>query len=277
MTTVTPAYHETMNIRLLRGRLLQNSDGPESQAVVVVNETLARRFWPDGDAIGRRLKQGWPEDKTPWREIVGVVADVRTASLDQPPALQVYLPLAQTPSTALALVARTSTDARRFGSAIEAAIHAVDPTLPVYDVRTMDDVIGAGVGQQRLAMSFLLGFATLALVMAAIGVFGVTAYTVSRRTRELGIRMAIGADRRSVLSLVMGTELTTCAIGIALGLGGALALGGTLQSLLFGVAPSDPATLAAVSIALFCVTAVAAYLPAKRVTRIDPAATLRAE
>jgi putative ABC transport system permease protein len=277
MTTVTPAYHETMNIRLLQGRLLTPSDGPEAQPVILVNETFARRFWPGGDAIGQRVKQGWPEDKTPWREIVGVVADVKTAGLDQPTALQVYIPMAQAPSTGIALVARTAADPERLGSAIEAAVHAVDPALPVYDIRTMDEVMGASVGQQRLATMFLLGFAMLALLMAAIGVFGVTAYTVSQRTHELGVRMALGAGRGRLLQLVMRQELSACGAGILVGVLGALALSSLLRSLLYGVAPRDPVTLIAVSLLLFTITALAAYLPARRATRIDPALTLRGE
>lgn len=276
-TTVTPGYHETMGIRLVRGRLLAASDHSESPFVVVVNESLARRFWPNGDALGQRIKQGWPEDSHPWREIVGVVGDVKTAGIDQPSTIQVYLPLAQDSSSAVALVARTIGNPAAQATAIEAAIHAVDADLPVYDIRTLDEVIGRGVGQQRLTMVFLLGFAALALVMAAVGVFGVTAYAVSQRTHELGVRMALGADRATVLRLVLRQELTACAIGIVVGLGGALALSSVLQTLLFGVPPRDPATLAVVSVLLIGVTALAAYLPGRRATRIDPVRALRVE
>jgi putative ABC transport system permease protein len=274
-TPVTPGYHETMGIRLLRGRLFAQSDGPQTPAVAVVNESFAKRFWPGGDAIGRRIKQGWPEDQAPWREIVGVVADVKTAGVDRPPAIQAYLPLAQTPSTSIALVARTTGNPSAHGRAIEAAIHDVDANLPVYDIRTLSEVIGRGVGQQRMTMVFLLGFAALALVMAAVGVFGVTAYTVSQRTHELGVRMALGADRGTVLRLVLREELAVCAIGIGVGLAGALALSSVLETLLYGVAPRDPATLAAVSMLLVAVTALAGYLPARRATNIDPIAALR--
>jgi putative ABC transport system permease protein len=277
ITTVSPSYHETMNIRLLQGRLLLPSDGPKTQEVVLVNETFAKRFWPGGDAIGHRFKQGWPEDKTPWREIVGVVSDVKTGGLEDPPALQVYLPLSQATSTAVALVARTALEERQLESTIEAAVHAVDRTLPVYDVRTLDEVIGIGVGQQRLAMVFLIGFATLALIMAAIGVFGVTAYTVSQRTHELGVRAALGAGRGQLLRLVMRQELSASAAGIVVGVLGALALASLLQALLYGVAPRDPVTLAAVSLLLLTITTAAAYVPARRATRIDPVRALRVE
>jgi putative ABC transport system permease protein len=276
-TPVTPGYHETMRIRLVRGRLLEASDGAASTTVALVNESFAKRFWPNGNAIGQRVKQGWPEDKTPWREIVGVVSDVKTAGVDRPPAIQVYLPLAQVPVTSVALVARTAQNAAALAGPIEAAIHDADPNLPVYDVRTLDDVIGRAVGQQRLTMTFLFGFAALALVMAAVGVFGVTAYVVSQRTHEFGVRMALGADRASVLRLVMREELTVCAIGIVVGLGGALALSSLLQTLLYGVAPRDPATLTAASVVLVAVTLLAGYLPARRATRIDPVTALRIE
>jgi putative ABC transport system permease protein len=277
MTPVTPSYHDTMGIRLLQGRLLQASDGPESPTVALVNETFARRFWPDGNAVGQRLKQGWPEDKAPWREIVGVVRDVKTAGIDRPAALQVYLPLTQVPSTSITMVARTRGDVRALGSSLETAIHSVDANLPVYDIRTLEEVIGNGVGLQRLTMVFLFGFAAVALVLAAVGVFGVTAYTVSQRTHELGVRMALGASRSSVLRLVLREEVGACVAGIVLGIVGALGLSSVLETLLYGVPPRDPITLIVVALTLLAVTMLAGYLPARRATRIDPVRALRIE
>ena len=277
MTPVTPSYHDTMGIRLLQGRLLQASDGPESPTVALVNETFARRFWPDGNAVGQRLKQGWPEDKAPWREIVGVVRDVKTAGIDRPAALQVYLPLTQVPSTSITMVARTRGDVRALGSSLESAIHSVDANLPVYDIRTLEEVIGNGVGLQRLTLVFLFGFAAVALVLAAVGVFGVTAYTVSQRTHELGVRMALGASRSSVLRLVLREEVGACVAGIVLGIVGALGLSSVLETLLYGVPPSDPITLIVVALTLLAVTMLAGYLPARRATRIDPVRALRIE
>jgi putative ABC transport system permease protein len=180
-------------------------------------------------------------------------------------------------STSVALVARTRLAPASQRNAIEAALHSIDPNLPVYDIRTLEEVIGRGVGQQRLTMVFLLGFAALALAMAAVGVFGVTAYAVSQRRHELGVRMALGADRASVVRLVLRQELSACGAGIVVGLGGALALSTLLQSLLYGVAPRDPATLAAASLLLVSVTLAAGYFPARRATRIDPAAVMRME
>jgi putative ABC transport system permease protein len=276
-TPVSPSYFDVMGIRLRHGRAFLPTDGPDSPRVAVVNEALARRFWPDGDALGQRIKQGWPEDKTPWREIVGIVRDVKTGGVDQPTALQAYLPLVHEPGRFLTVVARTAGDPATLARSIEAALQEVDPHLPVYEIHTMDAVVDRSVGQQRLTMILLLGFAALALVMAAVGVFGVTAYAVSQRTHELGVRMALGADRGAVLRLVMREELGACLAGVGLGLAGALALSSLLQGLLFGVAPRDPITLAAVSLLLIAVTALAGYLPARRATRIDPVAALRAE
>ena len=274
-TPVTPGYYDTMDIRLLQGRMLQASDGPEAPTVAVVNEIFARRFWPNGNAVGQRLKQGWPEEQAPWREIVGIVRDVKTAGVDRPSALQVYLPLGQVPSSAITMVARTKGNAKTLGPALEAAVHEVDPNLPVYDIRTLHEVIGNGVGLQRLTMVFLFGFAAVALVLAAVGVFGVTAYTVAQRTHEFGVRMALGASRTSVLRLVLRQEVAACLAGIVVGIVGALALSSVLQTLLYGVPARDPVTLSVVALSLLAVTALAGYLPARRATRIDPVRALR--
>ncbi len=276
-TPVTSGYFDTMGIPVVRGRKFEAADSEGAPHVTVVNESLARRFWPDGDALGKRVKQGWPEDKTPWREIVGVVRDVKTARIDQPVAIQAYLPLTQEPVSSAALVVRASGEPAALRASVEAAIREVDSNLPVYDVRTLDQVIEIGVGQQRLLMVLLLGFGGLALLMAAVGVFGVTAYTVAQRTHELGVRMALGADGGRVLRLVLSQELRVCAAGIALGLVGALATVGLLGNLLFGIAPRDPSTIAGVTALLLVVTAVACYLPARRATRVDPVQALRCE
>ena len=242
----------------------------------MINETFAKRFWPSGSAIGQRIKQGWPEDAAPWREIVGIVRDVKTAGIVDDPGLQVYLPISghldvgrrrRARTRGAGLAARRSRSVAAFSRSKPAGLRR----------RTMEEVIGRGVGQQRLTMVLLLGFAALSLVMAAIGVFGVTAYSVSQRTHELGVRMALGADRLAVLGLVLRQELSACAIGIVVGLAGATALSTLLQSLLYGVRARDPVTLAVASAVMVAVTLTAGYFPARRATRIDPVKAMRVD
>ncbi|MGH9384369.1 MAG: ABC transporter permease [Vicinamibacterales bacterium] len=275
-TPVSVGYFETMGIRLLRGRFFEAADGPQASTVAVINESFARRFWPDGDPIGQRIKQGWPEDDEPWREIVGVVRDVKTSRVDQPSAFEAFLPHAQIPQNAGNFVARTTGSPSAIASALEAAIHEVDPNLPV-NVRTMERVVEISVGNRRLTTVMLGGFALLAVLMAAIGVFGVTAYSVSQRTQEVSIRMALGANRGAVLALVLRQELAACIAGIAVGLGGALSMSSLLSALLFGIAPRDPATIGMVATLLLLVTFIACYLPARRATRVDPVQALRSQ
>jgi putative ABC transport system permease protein len=277
LNPITPAYFDTMGMRLLRGRGFADGDRNGAPLVAVVNESFARKFWPNGDALGKRFKQGWPEDKTPWREIVGVVRDVKTEGVDQPTRIQAYVPLAQEPFTVLTVVARTSDNPARYRSAMERAVRQVDPNLPVYDILTLTEIMERGVGSQRLLMMLLVGFGGLALLLAAVGVFGVNAYAVSQRTHELGVRMALGADRRRVLRLVLTQGFVTCAIGIALGIVVAIAATRVLRTLLYQVTPYDPLTFVSVTGILIAVTAAACYLPALRATKVDPIAALRAD
>ena len=274
-TPVSNGYFETMGIRLRRGRLFDAKDSEGSPEVVVVNETFARRMFGDNNPIGTRVKQSWPEDKTPWREIVGVVNDVRVSSLQGETPLQAYVPVQQLSRRDGTLVVRAATDATAIGRAIAAAVHEVDPTLPLFNIQTMDRIIDAAIGNERLTMVFLIGFAALALLMAAIGVFGVTAYAVSQRTHELGIRMALGANRGSVLALVVRQEMAACLTGIAVGVIGALLLSSLLESLLYGVTARDTLTLSVAAVVLIAVTTLACVIPALRATRVDPVTALR--
>ena len=276
-TVVTQNYFDTMGIRLIRGRLFTSADGETAPTVAVVNQTFARRFFGDNNPIGARLKQGWPEDKAPWRAIVGVVNDVRVNGLQDDSRLQVYFPFAQSPMPYGNFVVRAAGDPGSIIRTVEATVRAVDPNLPLFNVRTMEQIITADVGNARLTMVLLIGFAALALLMAAIGVFGVTAYSVSQRTHELGVRMALGAPRTNVLALVLRQELAACLIGIAIGITGAWFLSSLLQSLLFGVTARDTLTLSVASIVLLVVTTVACLIPASRATRVDPATALRIE
>jgi putative ABC transport system permease protein len=221
------------------------------------------------------VKQGWPEDKTPWRQIIGVVNDVKMNGLQDDGTLQAYLPVRQIGQLSGSFVLRTDSNPAVIGRSLEAAIHEIDPNLPLFNIQTMASVIESSVGNERLTMVMLIGFAALALLMAAIGVFGVTAYSVSQRTHELGIRMALGANRGSVLGLVLRQELTVCLGGIAVGIAGALFVGSLLESLLFGVTPRDSVTLSVAAVVLLTVTLVACLIPARRATRVDPMTALR--
>jgi putative ABC transport system permease protein len=287
-TPVSATYFDTMGIPLVAGRTFDERDrgaGPASAEpaataalpVAIVNEAFVRRFWPDGRALGRRVKQGFPDSREPWVEVVGVVGDVRIDGLDQPTPLQVYFPVAQSPRSFGTLVAATTLNPATLLRTIEPALREIDPVLPIADVRTVNDVVGASVGRQRLVAVLLIGFAGLSVLLAAIGVFGVTAYGVSARVHELGIRMALGAEPRRVVRFLVREHLIVCVAGLILGLGGAMAAMGMLRSLLFGVTPRDPVTLAIVTSLLLAIAAVSCYLPARRATRIDPAATLRAD
>lgn len=274
-TTVTDRYFDAMGIGLVRGRLFTPADADAAPAVAVINQTMARRLFGDGDPIGARVKQGWPEDKTPWREIVGVVNDVRVNGLQDESRMQAYLPYMQTPMPFGSVVVRASGDAALIVRAVESAVRAEDPNLPLFNVRTMKEVIDADIGNARLTMVLLIGFAALALLVAAIGVFGVTAYSVSQRTRELGVRMALGASRSSVLALVLREEMAACLIGIGAGVVSASAGARLLESLLFGVAARDSATLTAAAFVLLVVTLLACLIPAYRATTVNPATALR--
>src|SRR5215213_695735 len=263
---VSPEYFQTMGIRLLRGRLFAETDNPQSPAVVVINETMARRFWPNEDPIGKRLKQGWPEWTTPWREVIGVVADVKLNGVIETTPLHVYLPLAQTEYTGLFLAVRTTVEPQTLAALVQSALHSVDSQIPLYQVRTMDDRLRRAVVSQRAAMILLSAFALVAMLLAAVGIYGVISWGVVQRTREMGLRMALGALPRDVMWLVLRRSMLLVLAGVTLGLLGAFAvtrlLGASLTEggpgrtpLLFGVKAMDPITFILTPILLALVTA----------------------
>jgi predicted permease len=274
---ISDGYFDTMGMRLVSGRWFDGRDRRGSPEVVVINETFARRFFGDNDPIGARIKQGWPENTQPWRQIIGVVNDVRLNSLQADPALQAYLPVQQVSQRSGAFVVRTAGNPGPLGRSIEAAVHEIDPNVPLFNVQTMGAIIDGSIGNERLTMVLLMGFAALALLMAAIGVFGVTAYSVSQRTHEVGIRMALGAKPSSVLAMILRQEMSVCVAGIAVGIGGALLLASLLESLLFGVTGRDTVTVSVAAVVLLLVTMLACLIPARRATRVDPMAALRPE
>ena len=234
-------------------------------------------MWPDENPIGQSLKQGWPEDRGSWREVVGVVADVKFNGLTAETPLQVYLPIDQEPVRDLALVARTSGDPASLLPTVESLVHDLDRDLPLFGKRTMDQILESSMARERMSMIVFMVFAAVALALASIGLYGVVAHGVTERTHEIGVRMALGADPRHVLSLIVGQGLVTTIAGIAVGLVGALALSRTIEGLLFGIESTDPATFAAVVALLFVIALTACTIPAWRATRVDPTRALRAE
>ncbi|MCI0364381.1 MAG: ABC transporter permease, partial [Phycisphaerales bacterium] len=270
--TVGPHYFETMRIPLVHGRDVDGRDHEGSQRVVVINETMAQRFWPGGEALGRRLKVA-----NDWLEIVGVAKDVKNRSLSEPPQPFFYLPLLQDYRSNMIVVARTAVEPEQMVHAVQSEVAALDPQIPVFQPTTLEEHIGVSLFQQRMAAMLLSAFGLLALSLATVGLYGVMAHTVSQRTRELGVRVAIGATHGNILKLILGQALFLSAIGIAAGSIVALILTRFLVHLLYGVGPADPVTFAIIPLLLFAVTFAAGYIPARRAIKIDPIMALRAE
>jgi predicted permease len=277
---VSPGYFEAMRIPLRCGRLLQESDGPDAPPVAVINETMARKFWPNQDALGKRFKFGDPGDKTPWLSIVGIVGDVRQMRLNEPPRQEMYFPYWQAKDNWMVprdLAIRTSGDPLGLAGALRQAVWSVDKDQPVSNVMTLNDLLDQEVAQRRVQAALLGGFAALALILACIGIYGVLSYLVTQRTREIGVRVALGASASDVFRTVAGQGMTLAGIGIAAGLAGALALARLLGSLLFGVSAGDPLTYAGAVAVFGMVALLACYFPARRAARVDPMVTLRYE
>ena len=272
---ISPGYFGTMGIPLLKGRIFTDHDNADSPRVVVIDETFARQFFPDQDPLGRHLQI--PDAAGPAREIVGVVGAVRDTTLDQSSQPTIYFPYLQTGDQTMSLVVRTDSHPAAILPAIKNAIWSVDKDQPVFNVKTMDEIISGVVSAPRLAFILLGIFAFLALALAAVGIYGVTSYSVSQRTHEIGIRMALGARESDVLRLVVGHGLTLAVVGVALGVAGALVLTRFLASMLYGIRPTDPLTYLGVSLLLTAVAIVASYIPARRATKVDPMEALRYE
>ena len=270
--TATPGYFSTMGIALRRGRLIDDHDDPAAKAVVLVNEALVRKYFPHENPLGQHLVMGKP------LEIVGVVADAKLYGLDTPVEPAVYLPQAQAPgSSAMAIVVRTEGDPAALTAAVRREILRLDPEQPVSNVRTMQTVFADSLTLRRVSMMLLMVFASLALTLASVGVYGLTAYAVSRRTHEIGLRVALGASQSHILRLVVGRGLITSLIGSAVGVGAALLLTRGLAGMLYGITPRDPLVFAGVPLLLIAVSVLASYVPARRATRIDPLVALRYE
>jgi len=272
---ISPDYFRAFGIPLLRGRTFTERDDKGAPGVAILNETMARRlFGATEAALGQRLTD---VDGKNEREVVGVVGDVRHAGLDAEPKAEMYVPFTQEASYSMTLVVRTASDPASFVPAMRARLLAIDKDQPTYHVRTMEQVVAESVSQRRLTMLLFGLFAALALALATIGIYGVMSYSVSQRAHEIGVRVALGAQRRDVLRLVIADGMALTLSGVVLGLAAALALTRLLASLLYGVKTTDPATYAAISLLLAAVALLACYLPARRATKMDPLITLRAE
>ena len=274
--TITSQYFDAMRIPVLKGRAFSESDREDAPRVVIINEALAQRFWPDEEAIGKRLGFRAKEPQI-WHEVVGIVGNVKHRSLDADPKPELYFPYSQYPGTFMTLVARTASDPVNAIPAIRNQVLALDADQPVFDIKTMNERLSKSIAVSRFIMLMLVTFAGLSTLLAAVGIYGLMAYTVAQRTHEIGVRMALGAEASDVVKLVLRQGLKLVVAGVGLGVAGALALTRLMQSMLFNLSPTDPLTFTVISAILAGVALVACFVPARRATKVDPMIALRYE
>jgi putative ABC transport system permease protein len=268
-------YFETLGIRLIEGRYFDDRDGETAPQTLIVNQTTARTYWPGQSAIGHRMKPGFQGD---WRTIVGVVEDVKNAGLDKPVGTEIFVPIGQSGNIRAAnIVLKTRGDPMKLASAARGVIREIDAGLPVAALRTMDEVISSAQSRPRFLTMLLTLFSSVALILAAVGIYGVISYSVAQRTSEFGIRMAMGASQGNVLGMVLKQGLIMGGIGVAIGAAGALALTRLIRGLLFGISSFDPVTFLVMAAILTAVTLTACFVPARRATKVDPMVALRYE
>jgi predicted permease len=277
----TPGYFQTIGIPLKRGRFFTDDDKPGSPQVVLLTESAVRQYFPNEDPIGKRITLGWgrgPGTPRAGGEVVGIIGDVKDAGLDETDPPQIYLDYRQWPVSGMSVVMKTAVSPASVSEAARRAVYSVDPNMPVANVRTLEDIVSRSISQPRFYMTLLAVFAAVALVLAAIGIFGVLSYAVAQRTREIGIRMALGAQERTVLGLVVRQAMALAGGGVAIGVVCALLLSRSLvAALLFSTSPHDAVTFATVAVLLTAVALAASYIPARRATRVDPIVALRSE
>jgi putative ABC transport system permease protein len=271
----SPDYFLTMRIPLLKGRFFDERDVAESGQVVIINDTLARRFWPDEDPLGKRISLSGLEG--PWKTIVGVVGDVRHGRLDAEASLEMYQPYSQSPIPYMALVVRSDIEASSIASSIRSELLGLDSTLPVYSIRPMEKIISQSLAPRRFQMILLGSFAGIALILAAVGIYGVISYSVTERTHELGIRLALGAQLHDLLKLVISQVMKLALAGRVMGLMASFALTRLIQTLLFGVSATDQLTFVLITTLLIIVSLLACWIPARRATKVDPVVALKYE
>jgi putative ABC transport system permease protein len=275
----TPDYFKAIGIPLKQGRLFSERDRLESPRVVLLSDAAARQYFPGENPIGHHISLGWrmEGDRRAGGEVVGVVGDIKDFGLSEAAPPEIYLPHAQMGTRNMSLVLRSDVPPDTLAEAAQRAVHALDPNLPVTALRSLDDVVARSISQPRFYMLLLAVFAASALALAGIGIFGVMSYAVTQQTREIGIRIALGADGGAVVAMVLQRAGLLIALGLVLGVAGALGVGRALSTLLFKVSPQDPLTLAVVATVLAAVALLASYLPARRATRVDPLVALRTE
>ncbi len=275
-SVVTPDYLRAIGMRLVRGRFFTERDNASSPVAVIISQSMANRFWPDEDPVGKRLGTGDPEKPT-WREIVGVVEDVKQFGLDVDARPTMYFSHGQVPSKAMTLTVRASSNPLNLASAVRSQVQSLDPNLAVSDVQTMEELLSTSIAAPRFTMFLLAVFSSLAMILAAVGIYGVISYAVTQRTHEIGIRVALGARSGDVLRLVVGQAVLLTVIGVGAGLVGAFALTRLMESLLFGVSATDPSIFILISVILIGVALGASFIPARRATKVDPMVALRYE
>jgi putative ABC transport system permease protein len=276
----TPRYFQTVGIPLLKGRLFTAQDDERAPQVALISQSAAKKFFPNEDPIGRKIRLGWGRGKDKPNvggEVIGIVGDVRQLGLDVPFEPEIYVPHAQVGNSSLEIVLRTDVPPATLASAVRREVAELDPDLPIAKIETLESIVAGSISRPRFYMLLVTIFAGVALLLAAVGIFGVMSYSVAQRTRELGIRIALGAGASAVRRLVVGQAMSLAGIGLAIGLGAALLLSSTLEKMLFNLSSTDPATFAAVAGILFVVALVASWLPARRASKVDPVVALRAE
>jgi putative ABC transport system permease protein len=272
----TPDYFKTMGIAVLKGRAFTEQDKAGAQPVVIVNETLTRKYWPNTDPIGRRMRYTGPLEQNPWMQVVGVVQDVKH-EMNLPVTEDFYVPHAQDAWQSMVLVAKTRVEPAAMAAPIRQQVWSIDKDQPVFDVKTMREVRAISLALYSFSSVMLGIFAGVALLLAALGIYGVMSYAVTQRTQEIGIRMALGARAMDVLKLVVKNGMSLAFIGVAVGLAGAYGLTRLLASLLVGVTPTDVVTFSTVTLGLLLIALLACYIPARRATKVDPLVALRYE
>jgi putative ABC transport system permease protein len=275
--TVSPGYFETIGIPLLRGRQLTSQDSADATRVAMISDTMARKYWSGDDPLGKRIRLESRETNDRWITIVGIVGDVRNDDVDAPPLPQLYLPHAQNPLREMSLIVRTTGDPLSNAAAARASVWAIDGNLPVYQVSTMKQLFFEDLAGVRIVVELLGAFAALALILAAVGIYGVMSYSVAQRTNEIGIRLALGAQKRDVMSLIVRQGMKLVIAGVTIGIFGALALTRVMKSMLYGVSATDPVTITGMASILALVALLACWIPAWQATKVDPIVTLRAE